>query len=278
MKKNILFLLVLLCTTLSFGQKRERIKGTKIVTVAQKEIGEFETLEVEDNFEIFLVKGTKSGIEIEADDNLHSSINIGLNRTALRLTTAKEVSGFKKFSVKVTYTDKFKMVIAKHEANVTAISDLDLENFTFKAFDYAKIFANVKAKSFTLMANDKSKVELNLKSDNAIIELSKSAYLKALVAAPKFKLDLYQKSIAIVEGDVSEFTLRVDNFSNFTGKNLIAKNAEIITEGHTVCSVNVVTQAIVEASGESEIHFYGDAKIELKKFAENTVIMKKSLK
>ena len=230
MKKNTLFLLVLLCTTLSFGQKRERIKGTKIVTVAQKEIGDFETLEVEDNFEIFLVKGTKSGIEIEADDNLHSSINIGLNGTALRLTTAKEVSGFKKFSVKVTYTDKFKMVIAKHEANVTAISDLDLENFTFKAFDYAKIFANVKAKSFTLMANDKSKVELNLKSDNAIIELSKSAYLKALVAAPKFKLDLYQKAIAIVEGDVSEFKLRVDNFSNFTGKNLIAKNAEIITE------------------------------------------------
>jgi hypothetical protein len=278
MKKNTLLLLLLLSITLSFAQKREKIKGTKIVTVTQKEIGNFETLEVEDNLEIFLVKGEKSAIEIEADENLHSVINIGLNGTALRLTTAKEVSGFKKLSVKVTYTDNFKVVIAKHEASVTAVSDLDLANFTFKAFDYAKIFANVKTKSFTLMANDKSKIELNLKSDNATIELSKNAYLKALVTAPKFKLDLYQKSIALIEGDVAEFKLRVDNFSNFTGKNLTAKNAEIITEGHTVCAVNVVNQAVVEASGESEIHFYGDAKIELKKFAENTVIMKKSLK
>jgi hypothetical protein len=60
--------------------------------------------------------------------------------------------------------------------------------------------------------------------------------------------------------------------------NLITKNAELIAEANTTTKINVVTNASIEASGKSVIQFYGDAKIELKKFTENTVIMKKTLK
>jgi len=278
MKKITLLLIALLLTGYSFGQKREKVKGSKIVTIEKKEIVNFENLEIEDNFEIILVKGDKCALEIEADDNLHSEININLNGNTLRLTTLKEVSGFKKFLVKITYTNDFKMLIAKHESNITASTEIELDNFTIKCFDYSKLFANGKVKTFTLMQNDKSKAELNLKSENATIELSKNAQLKALIAATQLKLDLYQKSTAVVEGDVAELKLRLDNNSEFKGMNLIAKTAELVAEGNSTTSLNVVTNAIIEASGKSEIQFYGDAKIELKKFTENTVIMKKALK
>ncbi len=264
-------------STLSFSQKRERISGNKIVTVEQKEIKPFENLEIEDNLEVFLVKGEKNALEIDADENLHGVINISSNGNNLRLTTAKEVTSFKKFSVKITYTNDFKMLIAKHESKINTISDLDLENFTFKCYDYCKLFSNAKVKKFTLMTNDKSKVELNLKSEEAVIEINKNSQVKALIGSNKLKIDMYQKAMADIEGDVNEMKLRIDNNSEFMGKNLIAKNSEIITEGYTKCSINVVTNAIIEASGRSEIQFYGDAKIELRKFTENTVIMKKSL-
>ena len=278
MKKITLLFIAILFTSISFGQKREKVKGSKIVTIEKKEIGNFENLEIEDNFEIILVKGDKCALEIEADDNLHSEININLNGNTLRLTTLKEVSGFKKFNVKVTYTNDFKLLLAKHESNITAITDVELDNFTIKCFDYSKLFANVKVKTFTLMQNDKSKAELNLKSENATIELSKNAQLKALIAATQLKLDLYQKSSAVIEGDVAELKLRMDNNSEFSGMNLIAKTAELVAEGNSTTKINVVANATIEASGKSEIQFYGDAKIELKKFAENTVIMKKALK
>lgn len=278
MKKITLLFVALLFTGLSFGQKREKVKGSKIVTIEKKEIGNFENLEIEDNFEIFLIKGDKCALEIEADDNLHSEININSNGNTLRLTTLKEIAGYKKFIVKVTYTNDFKLLLAKHESNITAITDIELDNFTIKCFDYSKLFTNVKVKTFTLMQNDKSKAELNLKSENAAIELSKNAHLKALIAATQLKLDLYQKSTAVVEGDVAELKLRLDNNSEFTGMNLIAKTAELVTEGNSTTSLNVVANAVIEASGKSEIQFYGDAKIELKKFTENTVIMKKTLK
>jgi len=278
MKKIALLFIVVLLTSISYGQKREKVKGSKIVTIEKKEIGNFENLEIEDNLEILLIKSDKCSLEIEADDNLHSEININTNGNTLRLTTLKDVGGFKKFLVKVFYNNDFKLLLAKHETIITATSDVELDNFTIKSFDYSKIFMNGKIKTFTIMQNDKSKSELNLKAEMVTIELSKNAQLKALIASNQLKADLYQKSSAVVEGDVIDLKLRLDNSSEFTGMNLISKSAELIAEANTTTKINVVTNATIEASGKSEIQFYGDAKIELKKFTENTVIMKKTLK
>lgn len=278
MKKLALLFIVVLLTSISYGQKREKVKGSKIVTIEKKEIGNFENLEIEDNLEILLIKSDKCSLEIEADDNLHSEININTNGNTLRLTTLKDVGGFKKFLVKVFYNNDFKLLLAKHETIITATSDVELDNFTIKSFDYSKIFMNGKIKTFTIMQNDKSKSELNLKAETVTIELSKNAQLKALIASNQLKADLYQKSSAVVEGDVIDLKLRLDNSSEFTGMKLISKSAELIAEANTTTKINVVTNATIEASGKSEIQFYGDAKIELKKFTENTVIMKKTLK
>jgi hypothetical protein len=278
MKKLALLFLAVLITGFSYGQKREKVKGSKNVTIEKKEIGNFENLEIEDNLDILLIKSDKCSLEIEADDNLHSEININSNGNTLRLTTSKEVGGFKKFLVKVFYNNDFKLLLAKHESIITATTDIELDNFTIKSFDYSKIFVNAKVKTFTIMQNDKSKSELNLKNESTTIELSKNAQLKALIASNQLKVDLYQKATAVVEGDVNELKLRVDNSSEFTGMNLISKTAELIAEANTTTKLNVVTSASIEASGKSEIQFYGDAKIELKKFTENTVIMKKTLK
>ena len=278
MKKIILLFIAILITGISYGQKREKVKGSKNVTIEKKEIVNFENLEVEDNLEILLIKSDNCSIEIEADDNLHSEININSTGNTLRLTTLKEVGGFKKFLVKIFYNNEFKLLLAKHESIITATSEIVLDNFTVKSFDYSKIFMNGQIKTFAIMQNDKSKSELNIKSEMATIELSKNAQLKALISSTQLKVDLYQKSSAVLEGDVNELKLRLDNSSEFTGKNLISKTAELIAEANTSTKINVVTNATIEASGKSEIQFYGDAKIELKKFTENTVIMKKTLK
>lgn len=277
-KINILVALVFF-TSMAFAQQKEKIKGSKIVTITQKEIGDFETLEIEDNLEIFLIKGDQSGLEIEADDNLHDAIEIDLKAKNLRLAATKQVTGAKKFSIRITYTDNLKMVMAKNDASITALADINLPDFTFKGFDSSKFFANVNSKKFTLMANDKCKSELNLKADETTIELSKNAQLKALISTPLMKFDMYQKSTAVVEGDVIDLKLRLDNNGNFTGKNLTAKNAEIVVEGYTTCSIQVSNKATIDATGKSEIQLYGETlRVDLRKFADNAALLKKSLK
>ena len=171
------------------------------------------------------------------------------------------------------------MVSAKDETNVTALSDVVLDNITFKSYDYSKLFLNAKTKNFTLMANDKSKVELNLKSEKTAIDVSKSAYVKALISSGEMKFDMYQKSSADVEGDVLDLKLRLDNNTDFTGKKLTAKNALVEVSGYAKTTINISNIATIDGSGNGEIELYGEPiKIEIKHLTDSAILQKKTMK
>ena len=275
MKNHIAIFLLILSTTLTLAQKKDKIKGSKIVTIENKEIGNFEALEVEDNIEVNLERGEKNNIKIEADDNLHDIISFDLKDNTLRIYTTKEAVNYKKLIVRVTYNSDLTLVTSKNEAIINAIEEIQLDEITFKTSDYSKLFLNVNTKKFILQADDKSKTELNLRSDNTTIQLSKNASLKSLLTTFDLKVDMYQKSNATLEGNATKVTIRLDNNSNLIGNKLIVKDAEIITESYTNCSLFVETNVIIDAAGKSEIHLFGSPKIEMRQFSEEAKLLKK---
>ena len=275
MKKHTAILLFVLFTTLLFAQKKEKIKGSKTVTVEQRAVGHFEALLVEDNLEVHLERGEKTELKIEADDNLQDIISLDLSDNTLRIYTTKQATNYKKIIVRVTYTKDLNLITAKDEATVNAIQELLLNTITLKAHDESKLFLNVNTKDFLLQADDKSKTELNLKSENTTLELSKNSSLKALVNTTDLKVDLYQKSEATVEGSAVNAMLRLDNNASFTGNKFTTKNADITTESYTNCSLFVETTVIIDATNKSEIQLLGSPKIEIRKFADEAKLIKK---
>lgn len=275
MKKNTALLLLLLVTTLTFAQKREKIKGSKIVTTSIKEVGNFDAIEVEDNIEVYLERGEKNEIKIEADDNIHDIIGMDLKEKTLRLFTSKESTIFKKLAVHITYTNSLTKVSAKNDAIVYAIQEIQLDDITFKSIDFSKLFLNVNSKKFNLVADDRSRTELNLKSEEASLQLSKYASIKTLISAMKFKCDLYQKASATIEGITEKATIRLDNNSVFTGTKFTLKEANITTEGSAVASILAETTVAIAAGDKSEISLLGDPKIELTRFSEEAKLIKK---
>lgn len=275
MKKYTAILLLLLSTTLTFAQKKEKIKGSKTVTVEQREVGNFESLTVEDNLEVYLERGERTELKIEADENLHDIISLDLRDNMLRIYTTKQATNYKKLIVRVTYTNDLNLVASKNETTVNAIQEILLNDFTLKAHDASKLFLNVNAKNFVLQSDDKSKTELNLKSENTTIELSKNASLKALVTTTDLKVDMYQKSDATIEGDATNAIIRMDNNSSLTGNKLTIKNIDVTTESYSNCSLNAMTTVIIDAANKSEIQLVGAPKIEIRKFADEAKLIKK---
>jgi hypothetical protein len=278
MKKYAVLILLLFATTLALAQKKEKIKGSKIVTIEQKEIGDFESLEVSDNIEVYLDRGEKCELKMEADDNLHDIINIDLTANTLRINTTKTATNYKKLIVRITYTNELKRVVSKDEAIINAIQEIQLNEMAFKSYDDSKLFLNVVTKNFTLQSDHNSKVELNLKSEKATIELSKNTTLKTLITATDLKFDMYQKTLANIEGDVTNAIIRLDNNAVFTGNNLNITNAELLAEEYSKCSINVNTTLSIDALGNAEIQLYGNQKIEIKQLADNAVLSKKPTK
>jgi len=275
MKKNTVLFLLLLVTTLTFAQKREKIKGSKIVTTSIKEVGDFDALEVDDNIEVYLERGEKNEIKIEADDNLHDIIGMDLREKTLRLYTSKESTIFKKLSVRITYTKSLSKVITKNDAIVYAIQELQLDDITFNSFDYSKLFLNVNAKKFSLVADDKSKSEINLKADEASLQLSKISSIKSLVSAIKFKCDLYQKANAAIEGVAEKGSVRIDNNSVFTGIKFNIKEASFTAENNATGTVMAEISISLAIGDKAEISLLGKPKIELTRFSEEAKLFKK---
>ncbi|MCI9844017.1 GIN domain-containing protein [Flavobacterium pectinovorum] len=275
MKKNTALLLLLLVTTFTFAQKREKIKGSKIVTTSIKEVGDFDALEVDDNIEVYLERGEKNEIKIEADDNLHDIIGMDLREKTLRLYTSKESSIFKKLTVRVTYTKSLTKIITKNEAIIYAIQELQLDDISFNSFDYSKLFLNVNAKKFSLTADDKSKTELNLKSDDGSLQLSKNSSIKSLVSAIKFKCDLYQKANAAIEGVAEKGNIRIDNNSVFTGTKFNIKEANFTAENNATGSVLAEISISLAIGDKAEVSLLGKPKIELTRFSEEAKLIKR---
>ena len=275
MKKALLLVTLLFTSSVISAQAKEKIKGSKIITHAIHDLESFENIEIEDNLEVYLVKGDKPSIEIEADDNLHDAISYNVMGNTLRITSQKDVVSAKKFSVRINYADNLKLVIAKNETKIFALNDLQLENITIKNYGKSSSFLNVNATDFTLILNDKSKAEINIKAQNTVFEISKSAELKSLLTTNEFKLDMYEKSEAQIEGDVVNGKFRLDNNANLTGKKLTCKTLEIISEHYAKSNVNVVNEITIESSGKSEIELYGEPKIIMKKFSDNAILLKK---
>lgn len=274
-RKTLLSFVFLFLTIVSVAQKKEKIKGSKIVTVSVKEIPSFENIEINDNFEVFLVKSDKPSLEIEADDNLHEIINYEVAGGTLRVSSLREASGFKKFALRINYTSELKLITAKNESSIKALADLELENITIKNYDYSKSFLNVNATYFALVLNDKSEAEINAKAENSSIELSKNSELKALITSPELKLDMYQKSKATVEGNTNNAKIRLDNNAELKSKKFIIANLILNIENYAKCEINVSNNFELNASGKTEIELLGEPKIQIKKFTNSTTLFKK---
>jgi len=267
--------LLLVSTSLVLAQKKEKIKGSKNVTLLQKEISSFSSIEISDNLEINLEKGEKNAVTIEADDNLHEIISLDFRDKMLFISTSKEIQGFKKLAVKLTYTKELNLVTSKDESTVNAVQEIILDDITFKSFDRSKLFLNVNSANFVLQSNDKSITELNLKAATAFVELSKNSNLKALLNCTDLKCDLYQKANATLEGDAVNATIRLDNDTDLEARNFTLKNVDISCEGKAKCNLLVDTTIIIDAANQSEIKLFGNPKIEIRKFANEAKLLKK---
>jgi Putative auto-transporter adhesin, head GIN domain len=276
MKKITFITVSLLLSIVVFSQKKEKIKGSKVVVSVKYEVDAFSEVEVEDNLEVIFVKGDKNAVEIETDENIQTAINHQTYGKSLRLNTNKEISSFKKLEVRVIYTDSLKLISVRNEAKLNGGSEIKLKSLTIKTFDYSKSIITVNASDFKLFANDKSKVDINIKSVDAIVELSKNAELTGKISSTNLKLDMYQKSKAEIQGDCTDMKLRLDNDAEFDGKKMASKTLELTAEAKSNCKVNTNGDLAVSASGKTEIEIYGQPKIEIKKFADEATLKKKS--
>ena len=278
MKQTFTLLVFVLITTVAFAQKVEKLKGSKTVTTENKATPVFTAVYIQDDLHVSFIKADSTGIETEADDNLHQALQVSNNGGILNVSLVQKISGFKKFEVKIYYTSELKSIEATGTSKLMILDEMKLDDITFKINDKAKLYLNLNAKIASIEANDNSSIELNSKTEKISFILSQNTALKALVATTELNVDQYQKSKSTFEGDAIDMKLRMDNNAKFIGKNMTAKNVELIAEGYSNTSIFAETNCVLNIFANAEIELFGEPTINVKKFTGNAVLMKKTLK
>ena len=278
MKQILTLLLFLYISSVAFSQTGEKLKGSKTVTVIEQPTATFSSVFIQDDIQVSFIKADSTGIEVEADDNLHQALKIANNSGSLNLSLNNKISSYKKFEVKIYYTEALKSIEATDQSKLMILDEMILGEINFKLNKKAKLYLNLNAKIASIEMNDDAEMELNAKSEKIHLILTKNAAAKALIATTELKVDQYQKSKSVIEGDAIDLKLRMDNNAKFEGKNFTAKNAELLAEGYSKTSLFVETTLLLNAFANSEIELYGEPQIQLKKFTGNAVLSKKTSK
>lgn len=278
LKKIFLITFVITCNTIVYGQKKEKIKGDRNVTIHETPINSFNKIIVGENFNIDIIEGEKALVFVETDDNLHEVIKFNVADSTLNFQTSKKITSSKQLTIKVIYTKTLKEIETVENGELSSLTSINLDNVSLKNSGTSRAFLNVKSKSFKLSSSERSKVKLNLTSSLSKFELSDNSKLDALINADTMAIDLYQRANAKVRGNIEDLTVRADNSSNLEGKELVSNNCDVLSESSSDVSINVTNTLTLEVSGSGEIFIYDEPKITINKFTNTAKLHKKELK
>lgn len=259
-----------------FSQKAEKFKPSKIVTISVIDVEKFNQVECIESFDYYFEKGSIPQVKFETHENMHEFIQLKNESGILKFNFLEKPKVFKKLKITIFYNDDLNQIISKDEANVYAFERLKLKDFSIYAQDKSKLFINADFDKFELNMDHKTKGEMNINSSQTKVICSKNASLIAMINAKSFQFDGYQNSSITLEGESDFSKIRTSNSANFLGKKFNVKHAEVHTDLSSSIGVFSIDTISINSTGDSKLYLYGNPKIEIIKFEDNSSLFKKS--
>ncbi|MFC7443743.1 hypothetical protein C7H62_0190 [Mesoflavibacter sp. HG96] len=274
MNKFLLACILITTVTFSFAQKKEKVKGSRVLSTATTPVNAFNRLVLTEDFEVKLVKADSTSVKIVTDENLHDYIKIIAQDSTLTFKTTAKLQE-KKLEITVFYNDALNTIEVKEDAEIFSSNSLKFNDLSLVTTDNAKAFLTLECQNIKHINDNKAKNELNITAKNVTLELGENSKLEALINASNLEVDLLVSADAELEGDVQELELNADNSSDFIANNLTVKTINATTLNRAKVKVNATKTLNINASGTSEIEIFGSPKINIDAFEDNAILKKK---
>lgn len=254
---------------------QDKVKGSRNVQTEKYNLTPFTSIEISGDFEVGIEKGKRPMMKVKADDNLIDLIQNEVINGILYIRPAKEFKRAKKLEITISFSDTLNSIKISDEVELESNEDLFVNNFQLETKKKSEAYLTLTANSFNLIHGDDAKAELNVTAQESYFQLNQSSKIEALVNAPSFKVDIYEKADARIDGEIEDFQLRADQSSKFDGEKLTAVTANVIAQGNSDNIINVTESLEIVAKGDSKTEIYGQPSINLNEFSGKAVIEKK---
>lgn len=272
---KILLPLIFLMLFAAPVKAQEKIKGSRNVIKEERDLADFNALDVRGEIEVLIKNSGTARVEIEADDNLLDIISTEVVDGTLIIKPLKEISRSKRQKVLVNLPGNLVKAVLSDKARLENQGELYMPEFELITNGDSRAELTISADTFKVVNGDKSKLELNLTAKSSYFQLNQGSSIKASVNSPELKVDIYEKAAARITGETEQFQLRADHDSKFDGEELTSTTAVVLAEGHSDNKINVAEILQLKAHGHSKTEIYNTPKIELQELTDEAVIAKK---
>lgn len=274
MKKLLLFFMLF---SISFGavsQKKDKIKGSRVLAKESDKLDDFHVIEVSDNLEVTIFNGNRNSYELQADDNLIDVLKFEIDDDVLKIYSTKKITSSKKIEIQVNFEDLAAVVI-KDDAKLFSKNTIEFRTFSLESRDNSFFDLDIEVDSLVLNLFSNSSGKLNLKGEKASIDLEDKTQLKGNIVLDSLTMGMNEKSLAKVSGDVIDLKLDAKGSSNLKAENLKVSTANLNISNSSDISIFVSKELRLYASDKSSINLYGNPELEVDALNDQSKIVKK---
>jgi len=274
MKKLILLLVVLFIAVNTQAQKKEKIKGNKIVIEVSKDLEDFNAIEIGDNLKVTIANSVSNGYHLIADENLIDVIKFKVVNGELKIYTSSNITYSKKLEVSLTVKNINKITL-KEDAKLTSVSRLNFIDFTFIALDNAAYDLDLEAENSTFNLYRSTSGSVRLEGEKAFMLFNENAFLKGEIALDELELTTNNRTDINLSGDVTTLKVNASGSSSLKAKNLETNYADLNSEDTADLYIYASKEIKIYAKDKSSVYVYGQPEIKVAGLIGSSQIVKK---
>lgn len=256
------------------SQKKDKIKGNRVVAKESDRLGNFHAIEISDNLEVTIFKNNKNSYELQADENLVKVLRFKIIDDVLQIYSTHKITSSKKLEIELNY-ENIDAITLKNDAKLASKNKIEMPVFSIESYDSSSFDLDIEVDSLHLNLYSKSSGKINLNGKTAAIDLEDKTELKGNMVLDSLIMSMHEKSWAKISGDIIDLKLDASGSSTLKAEDLKVSTANLNTSETTDISLYISKELRLYASDKSSINLYGNPEIQVDALNDKSKIVKK---
>lgn len=187
MKTTKIFRIVLLVAMafnmifLTSCDKRIRKNGSGVVTSNTRNISEFDEVDVEGSYELFIHNDDEHKVVVETDDNIQEEVQTFVQNGILHVEMSDDYMNYHYTRMEVhIYGNQFSLLDLHGSVNATSVDTIQATNFELRHNGSGHSNVTLASQDVRLSINGSGRIEANGQADNCTLVINGSGKIDAL--------------------------------------------------------------------------------------------------
>ena len=273
--KRVIVVMVLICFGFqSFAQRKPKLKGNRNVVQITEELPPFTAIELSDDLEVMIQKGTSESVTIEADDNLLDVLKFDVSEGTLYISSFYNITSKKKLEITVFYVSLESLNLGN--GVITMKDVITTEFLDIKTYGTARLVLNASADVININMDGNSSGDFNVASDSLNLVLRDRIDAKVYATGQTNTLYMYKNASLKLEGNTDMLQAKLYGNSSLKSEEYLSKSVILFSEDSPSAKIYVLNDLDLSSKGSSKTSLYGNPRITISEFLDTSELHKEN--